>query len=83
MENGAKSLRYGGVVRPVSHFDDLTRVVMVVKVISKTLLIRPCSSSQKRLFDRVFLLRERDPWPFEAIANLLKKSCTRPAMADF
>ena len=50
---------------------------MVVKVKSKALLIGPYSSSQQRLFDRVFLLREREKLTFEAIARLLTKSGTR------
>ncbi len=61
----------------MSNFDDLTRVVMVVKVKSKALFIGPYSTSQQRLFDRVFLLRERDLLTFEAIAKLLTKSGTR------
>lgn len=61
----------------MSHFDDLTRVFMVVKVKSKALFIGPYSSSQQRLFERVFLLRERDRLTFEAIAKLLTKSGTR------
>jgi hypothetical protein len=61
----------------VSHFDDLTRVVMVVKVKSKALFIGPYSNSQQRLFERAFLLRERDELTFEAIAKLLTKSGTR------
>jgi hypothetical protein len=61
----------------VSNFDDLTAVVMVVKVKSKALFIGPYSNSQQRLFDRVFLLRERDRLTFEAIAKLLTKSGTR------
>lgn len=50
---------------------------MVVKVKSKALFIGPYSSSQQRLFDRAFLLREREQWTFEAIAKLLTKSGTR------
>ena len=50
---------------------------MVVKVKSKALFIGPYSSSQKRLFDRVFLLREREQLTFDAIAKLLTKSGTR------
>ena len=50
---------------------------MVVKVKSKALFIGPYSSSQQRLFDRVFLLREREQLTFEAIAKLLTKSGTR------
>jgi hypothetical protein len=61
----------------VSNFDDLTRVVMVVKVKSKALFIGPYTDSQQRLFDRVFLLRERDELKFDAIAKLLTKSGTR------
>ena len=61
----------------MSNFDDLTKVVMVVKVKSKALFIGPYSNSQQRLFDRVFLLRERDRLTFEAIAKLLTKSGTR------
>lgn len=52
----------------MSNFDDLTQVIMVVKVKSKALFIGPYSSSQQRLFDRVFLLRERERLTFEAIA---------------
>jgi hypothetical protein len=61
----------------VSNFDDLARVVMVVKVKSKALFVGPYTDSQQRLFDRVFLLRERDQLTFEAIAVLLTKSGTR------
>jgi len=61
----------------VSNLNDLTKVVMVVKVKSKALFIGPYSNSQQRLFDRVFLLRERDQLTFEAIAKLLTKSGTR------
>jgi hypothetical protein len=61
----------------VSNFDDLARVVMVVKVKSKALFIGPYSNSQQRLFDRVYLLREREQLTFEAIAKLLTKSGTR------
>lgn len=50
---------------------------MVVKVKSKALFIGTYSNSQQRLFDRVFLLRERDQLTFEAIAVLLSKSGTR------
>jgi hypothetical protein len=63
----------------VSKFDDLTSVVMVVKLSSKALFIGPYSNSQQRLFDRVLLLRERDQLTFEAIAKLLTKSGTRSA----
>ena len=63
----------------MSNFDDLTSVVMVVKLKSKALFIGPYSNSQQRLFDRVFLLRERDQLTFEAIAKLLTKSGTRSA----
>ena len=61
----------------MSNFDDLTRVVMVVKLKSKALFIGPYSNSQQRLFDRVYLLREREQLTFEAIARLLTKSGTR------
>ena len=61
----------------MSNFDDLTRVAMVVKVKSKALFIGPYTSSQQRLFGRVFLLREREQLTFEAIAKLLTKSGTR------
>jgi hypothetical protein len=61
----------------VSNFDDVTRVAMVVKLSSKALFIGPYSNSQQRLFDRVYLLRERDQLTFEAIAKLLTKSGTR------
>ncbi len=61
----------------MSNFDDLTAVVIIVKVKSKALFVGPYSSSQQRLFDRVFLLRERDQLTFEAIARLLTKSGTR------
>ncbi len=63
----------------MSNFDDLKQVVMVVKVCGKALFIGPYSSSQQRLFDRVFLLRERDQLTFEAIAKMLTKSGTRSA----
>jgi hypothetical protein len=61
----------------VSNFDDLKQVVMVVKVSSKALFIGPYTDSQQRLFDRVYLLREREQLTFEAIAVLLTKSGTR------
>ena len=61
----------------MSNFDDLTALVMVVKVKSKALFIGPYSSSQQRLFDRVYLLREREQLTFEAIAKLLTKSGAR------
>ena len=61
----------------MSSFDDLTSVVMVVKVKSKALFIGPYTDSQQRLFDRVYLLRELDRLTFEAIAKLLTKSGTR------
>ncbi len=61
----------------MSNFHDLTNVLMIVKVKSKALFIGPYSNSQQRLFDRVFLLRERDQLTFEAIAVLLTKSGTR------
>ncbi len=57
----------------MSNFDDLTAVIMVVKVKSKALFIGPYTSSQQRLFERVFLLREREQLTFEAIAKLLTK----------
>ena len=66
-----------GIVQLVSNFDDLKQVVMVVKLSSKALFIGPYTDSQQRLFDRVFLLRERDLLTFEAIAKLLTKSGTR------
>ena len=50
---------------------------MVVKVKSKALFIGPYSNSQQRLFERVFLLREKEQLTFEAIAKLLTKSGTR------
>ncbi len=50
---------------------------MVVKLKSKALFIGPYSNSQQRLFDRVFLLREREQLTFESIAKLLTKSGTR------
>ena len=61
----------------MSNCDDLISVVMVVKVKSKALFIGPYTDTQQRLFDRVFLLRERDQLTFEAIARLLTKSGTR------
>ncbi len=61
----------------MSNFDDLIQVFMVVKVKSKALFIGPYSNSQQRLFDRVFLLREKEQLTFEAIAKLLCKSGTR------
>jgi hypothetical protein len=50
---------------------------MVVKFSSKALFIGPYSNSQQRLFDRVYLLREREQLTFEAIAKLLTNSGTR------
>ncbi len=61
----------------MSNFYDLTQVVTVVKVKSKALFIGSYSNSQQRLFDRVFLLREKEQLTFEAIAKLLSKSGTR------
>ena len=61
----------------MSNFYDLTQVIMVVKVKSKALFIGAYSNSQQRLFDRVFLLREKEQLTFEAIAKLLSKSGTR------
>ena len=61
----------------MSNFDDLTRVVMVVKLQTKALFLGPYSNSQQRLFERVLLLRERDQLTFEAIAKLLTKSGAR------
>ena len=61
----------------MSNFSDLTKVVMVVKVKSKALFLGSYSNSQQRLFDRVFLLREKEQLTFEAIAKLLSKSGTR------
>ena len=61
----------------MSNFDDLKQVVMVVKLKSKALFIGPYTNSQQRLFDRVYLLREREQLTFEAIAKLLTKSGTR------
>jgi hypothetical protein len=56
---------------------------MVVKVSSKALFIGPYSNSQQRLFDRVFLLRERDLLTFEEIGMLLTKSGTRSVNGCF
>ena len=50
---------------------------MDVKLKSKALFVGPYTDSQQRLFDRVYLLRERDQLTFEAIAVLLTKSGTR------
>lgn len=61
----------------MSNFDDASALLMVVRLKSKALFIGPYSNSQQRLFDRVFLLREREQLTFEAIANLLTKSGTR------
>jgi hypothetical protein len=61
----------------VSNFDDASALLMVVRLKSKALFIGPYSNIQQRLFDRVFLLREREQLTFEAIANLLTKSGTR------
>ncbi len=61
----------------MSNFDDLTRVVMVVKLSIKALFIGPNSNSQQRLFERVFLLREREQLTFEGVAKLLTKSGAR------
>jgi len=61
----------------VSNFDDASALLMVVKLKTKALIIGPYTSSQQRLFDRVFLLREREQLTFEAIAKLLSKSGTR------
>ena len=61
----------------MSNFDDLSALLMVVKLKTQALYIGPYTNSQQRLFDRVFLLRERDQLTFEAIAKLLTKSGTR------
>ena len=61
----------------MSNFDDASALLMVVKLKTKALFIGPYTSSQQRLFDRVFLLREREQLTFEAIAKLLSKSGTR------
>lgn len=61
----------------MSNFDDASALLMVVRLKSKALFIGPYSNIQQRLFDRVFLLREREQLTFEAIANLLTKSGTR------
>jgi len=61
----------------VSNFDDASALLMVVRLKTKALFIGPYTSSQQRLFDRVFLLREREQLTFEAIAKLLTKSGTR------
>jgi len=53
----------------VTNFDDLTKVDRVVRLKSKAIFIGPRSSSQQRLFDRVYLLRERDQVTFEVVAN--------------
>ncbi|PIT83106.1 hypothetical protein [Limnohabitans sp. 15K] len=50
---------------------------MVVKLKSKEIYKKHYSNCQQRLFDRVFLLREREELTFEAIARLLTKSGTR------
>ncbi len=42
--------------------------------------LEPNASSQQRLYDRVFLLREREPWTFDAIAKLLTKPDTPSAI---
>ena len=60
----------------MSNFDDASELLMVVRLKSKALFIGPYSYSQQRLFDRVFLLRERDEFTFEAIAKLLTRSGT-------
>ena len=61
----------------MSNFDDASALLMVVKLKTKALFIGPYTSSQQRLFDRVFLLREREQLTFEAIAKLLTRSDTR------
>ena len=61
----------------MSNFDDALALLIVVKLKTKALFIGPYSNSQQRLFDRVFLLRERDELTFKAIARLLTKSGTR------
>ena len=53
----------------MSHFDDLTAVVMVVKVKSNVLFIGPYSSSQQRLFDRASVSK-LDLWQFELTFQL-------------
>lgn len=71
------SVHHCGVVQVVSKFNDLTRLVMVVKLKSTALFVGPYTICQQRLFARVFLFREREQLTFEAIANLLTKSGTR------
>lgn len=60
----------------MSNFNDLTRVVLVVKVKSKALFIGPYTGSQQRLFERVFLLREQNEMTFKQIAEHLTKTGT-------
>ncbi|MDO9277885.1 MAG: hypothetical protein Q7U05_04925 [Polaromonas sp.] len=61
----------------MSNFDDASALLMVVRLKTKALFIGPYTSSQQRLFDRVFLLREREQLTFEAIAKLLTRAGTR------
>lgn len=63
----------------MSNFDDISALLLVVKLKTQALYIGPYTTSQRRLFNRVFLLRERDKLTFEAIAKLLTRSGTRSA----
>ena len=60
----------------MSNFDDLTAMVLIVKLKSKALFVGPYSNSQQRLFERVFLLREENEMNFTQIANHLTKTGT-------
>ena len=63
----------------MSNFDDLLRVVLIIKIKSKALSIGPYTDQQQRLFDRVSALREREKLTFDAIAKLLTRSGARSA----
>lgn len=58
----------------MSNFDDLTAMVLIVKLKSKALFVGPYSNSQQRLFEGVFLLREENEMNFTQIANHLTKT---------
>lgn len=63
----------------MSNFDDLTAMVLIVKLKSKALFVGPYSNSQQRLFERVFLLREENEMTFDQIARYLTKTGTASA----
>lgn len=63
----------------MSNFDDLTDIVMIVKISTRSLVIGPYTALQQRLFDRVSALRDRENQTFDAIAKLLTRTGARSA----